>query len=83
MNKNFAEAVEIQQGELTAQNLPCLGSEGVRAKGVKIQLLETCEYGNTSAFKRFSLVVYRNLTEINFVLYLHDKVSLIILETQE
>lgn len=51
MSKNFAEAVEIQQEELTAQNLHCLGTKWVKAKGVKIQLLDTCEYEKNSAFK--------------------------------
>lgn len=35
MNRNFAETVEIHQEELTAQNLHCLGSEGVKTKGLK------------------------------------------------
>lgn len=51
MNRSFAEAVEIQQEQLSAQNLHCLGSEGMKAKGVKIQLVETCEYENSSAFE--------------------------------
>lgn len=51
MRKNFAEAAEIQQKELAAQNLHCLESEEVKNKGVKIQLLDTCEYENNSAFK--------------------------------
>lgn len=84
MNKNFAEAGEIHQEVLTAQNLRCLGTEGMKDKGVKIQLLETCQYENISAFKWvFPLWFTKKLTEIKFVLYLHDKISLIVLETQE
>lgn len=54
MSKSSAEAVEMEQVELFPQSLRYLGSEGVKAKRIKPQLLETCGYESIFAFKLIS-----------------------------
>lgn len=87
MNKNIAEAVEIQQEELSAQNLHSLGSEGEKAQGVRIQLLQTCEYENTSAFKwvfpLWFTEIWQSTMEVKLSFIYMTKISLNILETWE